>query len=179
MELWISLILFVLAAAGIVLLAGKMRASAKKTTFIAAIAVLAVVAVFMLGYALVTVVFVGGISAGAGIPPESIVALEPDANGDFYLYGIEKSGGRYYVAVIAEYVETPEESALRYLPLADELLAEFQHPEEVGAWSPYRYLSADELASAFEDGRVLVGARFAYSSEGGLATELAEYSYYG
>ncbi len=103
----------------------------------------------------------------------------PPADREFlYFYGVEASGGRYYARVLTVYQEDPAEEDLKYVPLADEIIACFQPTGLVGAWNPTEYHSPRELQRAYQKGEITEGAKVYFSMVDGLMSQIYEDNYY-
>lgn len=66
-----------------------------------------------------------------------------------------------------------------WLPVSDNIYAEFQDPEVVGAWSPEQYFGSKQLEKGFRNGRIAVDSRFTWfvGSDGSL-NSLYQENYY-
>lgn len=66
-----------------------------------------------------------------------------------------------------------------WLPVSDDVYAEFQDPERVGAWSPEQYFSASELKKGFKDGKIGTDTKFTWTvGDDGKINRLYEVNYY-
>lgn len=66
-----------------------------------------------------------------------------------------------------------------WLPVSDDVYAEFQEPDLVGAWSPEQYFSASELAKGFKKGKIGVGSKFTWTvNDNGEIDGLYQVNYY-
>ncbi|MGN1137130.1 MAG: hypothetical protein ACI4SF_13040 [Oscillospiraceae bacterium] len=66
-----------------------------------------------------------------------------------------------------------------WMPISDDVYAEFQDPDCVGAWSPEQYFGAKELKKGFKKGIVGFGSRFTWSTgEDGKIISMYEENYY-
>ncbi len=115
---------------------------------------------------------------GSGISEKAVVKFGAEESGEFYFYGIVKEKNKYYVRVLSEWQENPDEEDYQYAPLAEEIRATFQPDGWVGAWCPDEYGTAKELAKADKDGVITEGAHFTYEVTDGLMEVLSEINYY-
>ncbi len=95
-----------------------------------------------------------------------------------YFYGVKRSSGNYYACVTETYSESPADSELRYVPLAEEIVASFQPNGLVGAWSPTECYSPAALSRAYRKGEITEGAVFYFTMIEGKMTALYEDNYY-
>ncbi|MGN0665285.1 MAG: hypothetical protein ACI4KF_02030 [Huintestinicola sp.] len=95
-----------------------------------------------------------------------------DANA-LYLYDVKSNA----VKVGEEWSE--DGSGGFWLPISDDVYAEFQDPEWVGAWSPEQYFGAKELKKGFKKGNIGFGSRFTWGTgEDGKIAFMYEENYY-
>ena len=66
-----------------------------------------------------------------------------------------------------------------WLPVSDDVYAEFQDPEVVGAWRPEQYFGAKQLEKGFKNGKVAVDSKSTWTigSDGSISS-LYEENYY-
>ncbi len=119
-------------------------------------------------------------SCGADpVPADAILAYAEGEHSElFYFYGIAQQGDSYYVRVLREFAETPDEGAYLYVPLREDVSALFQPDGWLGAWSPYAYDSAEALHEADQAGKITHGVKFSCFILDGSAEYLAEYDAY-
>lgn len=90
-----------------------------------------------------------------------------------YLYDVKSNA----VKVGEEWSE--DGSGGFWLPISDDVYAEFQDPECVGAWSPEQYFGSNELKKGFENGYIGFGSKFTWKTgEDGKITGMYEQNYY-
>ncbi|MGN0609072.1 MAG: hypothetical protein ACI4J6_07685 [Oscillospiraceae bacterium] len=66
-----------------------------------------------------------------------------------------------------------------WMPISNDVYAEFQDPDCIGAWSPDQYFGAKELKEGFKNGTVGFGSRFTWSTgEDGKIISMYEENYY-
>ncbi len=109
----------------------------------------------------------------------AVTAYLPEEDyGELWFYGIEKQGGVWYAKVLQEPQQAPGEVAFLYVPLAEELYAEFQPTGWVGGWSPDQFWTPKELQNAVQKEKISLGILFTYSMTDGQMDYLVQYNYY-
>lgn len=117
----------------------------------------------------VSVIMLAGCSVGNSdmVDPSTV-----DAN-VLYLYDVKNN------AIKAGEELSEDGSDGFWMPISDDVYAEFQNPDCIGAWSPNQYFGAKELKEGFENGTVGFCSRFRWSTgEDGKIACLYEENYY-
>lgn len=117
----------------------------------------------------VSVMMLAGCSGGVTdmVDPSAVDA------GVLYLYDVKSN------AVKAGEELSEDGSGGFWMPISDDVYAEFQDPECIGAWSPEQYFGAKELKQGFKNGTVGFCSRFRWSTgEDGKITHMYEEDYY-
>ena len=66
-----------------------------------------------------------------------------------------------------------------WIPISDNVYAEFQDPDWIGAWSPEQYFGAKELKKGFKNGKIGFGSKFSWViGEDGKISSMYEQNYY-
>lgn len=106
--------------------------------------------IFCVIFCAASVMMLAGCSDGKS---DMIDASAVDAD-VLYLYDVKSNA----VKVGKEWSE--DGSGGFWLPISDDVYAEFQDPECVGAWSSEQYFGSNELKKGFENGDIGFGSRF-------------------
>lgn len=126
-------------------------------------------------FCVTSVMMLAGCSGGKTSDEKSEDMIDPSSiEADvLYLYDVKSNA----VKAGEEWSEDGSEGF--WLPISDEVYAEFQDPDCVGAWSPQQYFGSNELKKGFEDGVIGFGSKFTWKSgEDGKITDMYEQNYY-
>lgn len=123
----------------------------------------------------VSVIMLAGCSDGISDMIDQSAVIDPsavDAN-VLYLYDVKSNA----IKVGEELSE--DGSGGFWMPISDDVYAEFQDPDWIGAWSPEQYFGANELKEGFKKGVVGFCSRFTWATgEDGKITYMYEENYY-
>lgn len=90
-----------------------------------------------------------------------------------YLYDV-KNGA---VKVGEDWSDSGDEGF--WLPVSDDVYAEFQDPDVVGAWRPDQYFGKKQLEKGFRDGKIAMDSKFTWNvGEDGTLSSLYQENYY-